>query len=175
MPGAPTAITAPHAPARTALLLIIPLTLAAMVYHPITRVYFFADDLSTLAMAASDSPVAFVLRPFGGHLDVTRNLVFLTSYRLFGMRAELFYWTVLLTHLLNVWLLFRVLRSLTASNALACIARRSVRAHGAGRSARRPHPALHRARPEHPRVPPHPAALEAGAPARAPADVPRTP
>jgi hypothetical protein len=120
MPGAPTAITAPHAPARTALLLIIPLTLAAMVYHPITRVYFFADDLSTLAMAASDSPVAFVLPPFGGHLDVTRNLVFLTSYRLFGMRAELFYWTVLLTHLLNVWLLFRVLRRLTASDVLAC-------------------------------------------------------
>jgi hypothetical protein len=116
-------VPAPHARPRGGvhrLLLLIPLTLAAVVYHPILRVYFFADDLSTLAMAASDTPIPFVLRPFGGHLYLTRNLVFLISYRLFGMHAELFYGTVLLTHLLNVWLLFRVLRRLTASDALAC-------------------------------------------------------
>jgi hypothetical protein len=94
--------------------------LAAWVYYPITKAYFSVDDFVTLLSIVNDEFLRFVLRPFGGHNLLARNLVFYGSYQLFGLRAELFLWSVLLTHLLNVWLVFRVLRNLTASLTLAC-------------------------------------------------------
>ena len=105
----------PAAPAA----LVVPLALSAWVYFPITRAYFWADDFVCLASIRNDGFLRFVLRPFGGHNLLLRNLVFYLSYRLFGLRAELYFWTVLLTHLLNVFLLFRLLRNLTASLTLA--------------------------------------------------------
>src|SRR5262245_1697147 len=101
-------------------LVLLPLALAAWVYHPLTRIYFFADDFILLASIANDPVAAFLLRPFGGHNCLGRNLVFLATYHLFGLRADLYYWSVLLTHLLNVALLFGLLRALTASVLLAC-------------------------------------------------------
>jgi hypothetical protein len=101
-------------------LVLVPLALAAWVYHPIVRVFFFADDVLHLNDIANKSALAFVLAPFGGHNYLVRNLVFLGSWQLFGLRTELWYGVVLLTHLLNVWLLFRVLGTLTASVRLAC-------------------------------------------------------
>jgi hypothetical protein len=100
---------------------LLPVLLAAWVYHPITHAYFFADDFNCLLSIVNDGFLRFVLRPFGGHNLLVRNLVFYGSYQLFGLHAELYFWTVLLTHLVNVWLLFRVLRRLTASLALACL------------------------------------------------------
>ncbi|HJW68939.1 MAG TPA: hypothetical protein VJ829_06245 [Candidatus Binatia bacterium] len=100
---------------------VFPVLLAAAVYFPITRSYFFADDFVCLASIRNDGFLRFVLRPFGGHELIVRNLVFYGSARLFGLRADLFFWTVLLTHLLNVWLFFRVLRNLTASGMLASV------------------------------------------------------
>ncbi len=98
-----------------------PVLLAAWVYHPITRSYFYADDFVCLTSIVNDGFLRFVVRPFAGHNLLARNLVFYASHRLFGLHAELFFWTVLATHLLNVWLLFRVLQTLTASPALACL------------------------------------------------------
>jgi hypothetical protein len=97
----------------------LPVLLAAAIYFPITRSYFYADDFVCLASIRNDGFLRFVLRPFAGHDLVVRNLIFYASARLFGLRADLFFWTVLLTHLLNVWLLFRVLRALTESLVLA--------------------------------------------------------
>jgi hypothetical protein len=97
----------------------LPVLLAAAVYFPVTRSYFYADDFVHLASIRNDGFLRFVLRPFAGHNYVVRNLVFYGSARFFGLRAGLFFWTVLLTHLLNVWLLFRVLRVLTTSPTLA--------------------------------------------------------
>src|SRR5262245_2557816 len=77
-------------------LVLLPLAMAAWVYLPITRVYFFADDYVHLASIASDPVTAFLLRPFGGHNYLARNIVFLATYRLFGLRADLYYWSVLL-------------------------------------------------------------------------------
>ena len=101
-------------------LVLVPLALSAWVYYPITRVYFFADDLIHLLTLANDGPLAFVLKPFGGHALVARNLAFLAAYELFGLRSEAYYWTVLLTHLLDVVLLFAALHALTRSAPLAC-------------------------------------------------------
>lgn len=91
-------------------------------YWPITRAYFFADDFIHLVSIANDGFVRFVFRPYAGHNLAIRNLVFWASARLFGLRADLFFWTVLVTHLLNVWLLFRIVRNLTGGLVLACLA-----------------------------------------------------
>jgi len=69
----------------------------------------------------NDGFLRFVLRPFGGHNLLVRNLVFYVFWQLFGLHAAPYFWAILLTHLVNVWLLFRVLRSLTASAMLACV------------------------------------------------------
>src|SRR5262245_10501316 len=102
------------------LLLAIPLALTFWVYHPITRIFFFADDLVHLVEIENEGPLVFLLRPFGGNTFLVRNLVFFITYRLFGLDPVSFQWTVLLTHVVNVWLMFGVLRALTASAALAC-------------------------------------------------------
>ena len=99
---------------------IVPVALAAWVYFPITRSYFWADDFVCLASIRNDGFLDFVLRPFGGHNLLVRNLAFYVSYQLFGLEAGRYFWTVLLTHLLNVFLLFRILRNLTRSLTLAC-------------------------------------------------------
>jgi hypothetical protein len=99
---------------------IVPVFLAALVYYPITKAYFHVDDFVTLLSIVNDDFLRFLLRPFGGHNYLVRNLAFYGSYQVFGLRPELFLWTVLLTHLVNVWLLFRILRTLTASLTLAC-------------------------------------------------------
>ncbi len=98
----------------------MPLALTAWVYHPITRIFFFSDDFVHLIDIVNE-PFIFLLRPFGGQAFLGRNLVFLGSYHLFGPDPVRFQWTVLLTHLVNVGLLFGVLRALTASAGLACL------------------------------------------------------
>src|SRR5262249_8160093 len=86
----------------------------------ITGVFFHFDDFYHLEVLRNEPDLAWVLAPFGGHNYVLRNLVFLGSWQLFGFHSEPWYWTVLLTHLLNVWLLFGVLGALTESVPLAC-------------------------------------------------------
>jgi hypothetical protein len=102
-------------------LALVPLVLTAWVYYPITGVFFYFDDFYHLSCLTNEgSDLAWVLQPFGGHNYVVRNLVFLGSWQLFGLHSAPWYWTVFLTHLLNVWLLFGVLGALTDSVALAC-------------------------------------------------------
>src|SRR5262245_6779208 len=101
-------------------LVLVPLLLTAWVYRPITHVNFFADDFVHFASIESDGYLDFLLAPFGGHNYLVRNLFFIAAWKLFGLRASLYYAVALLTHLLNVALVFALLRSLTASVALAC-------------------------------------------------------
>jgi hypothetical protein len=110
----------PGAPSRWHPLVLVPLALSAWVYYPIVRVNFFADDLVHLASIESDGVLQFLLAPFGGHNYLVRNLFFLASWKLFGLHAPAYFVTVLLTHLLNVGLLFGVLRTLTRSPTIAC-------------------------------------------------------
>ena len=116
------AVTAPpvRVPARWHPLVLVSLALAFWVYHPITRAYFFADDFVHLASIENDGVATFVLSPFGGHNFLVRNVVFLAWWKLFGLHASFYHWTALLTHLLNVFLLFGILRTLTRSALIAC-------------------------------------------------------
>ena len=73
-----------------------------------------------LASIASDRAAVFLLSPFGGHNYLVRNLIFYLTYHVIGLRADLYFWCVLITHLLNVALLFGLVRVLTGSATLAC-------------------------------------------------------
>jgi hypothetical protein len=95
--------------------------LAAIVYFPVTGAYFFADDVLFLMRLAAEPLREVLLEPFGGHLLLTRNAVFAATFALFGADPAPYYWSSFLTHLANVWLLFRLLCALTARPALACL------------------------------------------------------
>jgi len=98
----------------------IPVALTVWVYWPLTRSWFQADDVVNMASIVNEGFLRFALRPFGGHNLLIRNTVFYASWRLLGLHAAPYFWTVLLTHLLNVWLLFRLLHRLTSSATLGC-------------------------------------------------------
>jgi hypothetical protein len=117
--GAAGVPQAPHILLETVLFLL-PLALSALVYFPITRNYFFADDFLHLYLIRNEDFLAYLLVPRGGHLLVTNNALFYFLYRLFGTHAESYYWVALGTHLLNVGLLFWVIRLFTESGRLAC-------------------------------------------------------
>ena len=97
----------------------LPLALTALVFWPITRNYFFGDDLLAVYDTIHKPLLRLLLEPYGGHVMATRNVVFLLLYHLFGPNPTAYFLIVLLTHLLNVGLLFLVIRELT-STRLAC-------------------------------------------------------
>ena len=99
---------------------LIPLALSAVVYFPITQNYFFADDFVHLFRMENEGLLAYLMIPRGGHLLATFNAIFYASHALFGTHAEAYYWLPLFVHLLNVALLFSVIRSFTRSARLAC-------------------------------------------------------
>lgn len=106
---------------RVALLAALAVGMSAVVYRRLLGVYFFADDFVCLFNILNRSFLRFVAEPFGGHLLFVRNVVFWVSHLLFGFDPRPYYGVVLLTHLLNVWLFFRVTRRLTDSAVLACL------------------------------------------------------
>lgn len=102
------------------LLWLPPLLLALWRFFPITRNFFFGDDLYNLYQIVNRNLIDYLLDPYGLHLLVTRNLVYFLCYRLFGTEVQFYFWLVLVTHLLNVYLLYRVLEQFTGSARLAC-------------------------------------------------------
>jgi hypothetical protein len=104
------------------LLWLPPLLLALWRFFPITRNYFFGDDLYNLYQIVNRNLVDYLLDPYGLHLLVTRNLIYYLCYRLFGTEVQFYFWLVLATHLVNVYLLFRVVEQFTGSARLACLA-----------------------------------------------------
>jgi hypothetical protein len=98
---------------------VLPLVLTAVVYAPIVGAYFRTDDFLNLYNIANLDPVTYLVTPHGGHILVTRNAVFHFFRDAFGLSPSRWYWAVLATHLLNVHLLFRIVRRVTASAHLA--------------------------------------------------------
>jgi len=109
---------APRAAVGEWFLLLLPLAFSAFVYRRLPHVYFFADDFLNLFRIVNDDLVQYLLLPHGGHLLATRNALFFAFYWAFGMHPEYYFWVVLITHLVNVYLLFRTIRWLTGSARL---------------------------------------------------------
>lgn len=97
----------------------LPLALSALVFWSVTRNYFFGDDLLAIYDMIHKPLLGFLFEPYGGHVMATRNVVFLLLYHLFGLNPPVYFLVGLLTHLLNVGLLFLIIRDLT-STRLAC-------------------------------------------------------
>jgi hypothetical protein len=104
----------------TVLASVVPLVASAIVYFPITHSYFFADDFFDFVRFV-DVGWRHLLSPMAGHLLLTRRLVGSTLYTAFGIDASKYFWVVFANHLLNVWLTFYVLQSLTERRDLACL------------------------------------------------------
>ena len=92
---------------------------AALTYYPITRNFFFADDFLNLYKIRNDPAFTYLVTPNGGHMLVTRNAVFYLTFHVFGISPEGYYWIAFLTHLLNVGLLYRLVRVATGDAPLA--------------------------------------------------------
>jgi hypothetical protein len=99
--------------------MVAPLALSALVWFPVTANYFFADDFLNLYQMRNYGLMRYLLTPNVGHVLVTRNMIFYLLWRLFGLHAGAYYWSSLLTHLVNVGLLFRVSHLVTRSPRLA--------------------------------------------------------
>lgn len=105
---------------RTAAFLLVPLGFTAVVYWRLTGVYFQLDDWINLQEIANGPVLRYVLQPFAGHVVIVRNALFYASYEAFGMAAPAWFSMVLLTHLVNVALLFAVVRVLCGPR-VACL------------------------------------------------------
>ncbi len=101
--------------------LALPLACTALVYWSLVRNYFFEDDFLHLYRIANTGPLEFFLTPHGGHILVVRNLIFYAFYSAFGLNPVPYFVSVLGTHLVNVYLLFRLIQHLTGSPRLACV------------------------------------------------------
>jgi hypothetical protein len=89
------------------------------VQFPATRSCFRADDYLNLYQINNYSLFQYLIIPNAGHLLVARNAVFYLCWLLFGPAQAPYLWLAYLTHLLNVWLLFRVIEVFTHSRAAA--------------------------------------------------------
>src|SRR5579885_333184 len=108
-------------PASMVIAAIVPLAFTAVVYFPLIHNYFYLDDFFELYRVVNEPLAPFLLKPMSGHLYVVRNAVLALCYHAFGMDPRGYFALVLATHLFNVWLLFKVIRTLTGSAGLACL------------------------------------------------------
>jgi hypothetical protein len=93
--------------------------LTALVFHPVIGCYFYSDDFLNLFQIGNDPLLQYLTTPNGGHMLVTRNAVFYLMAHAVGPQPAYYYASGLVTHLLNVWLCFRVVRAFTSSVRLA--------------------------------------------------------
>jgi hypothetical protein len=100
----------------------MPLAAAALVFVPATQSVFHGEDFVDLFSIAHDPFLVFTLRPFGGHALVARNIIFYGLFQAFGFWPFPFFASALLTHLVNVALLYALVLELTERRMLACVA-----------------------------------------------------
>ena len=99
---------------------LAPLVFTAVVYYPVVHGNFYADDFLNLYQIANDRFLQYWVTPNGGHVHLVRNPIFYLTDQLAGTHPAPYYWCAFLTHLVNVWLLFRLIQLLTQSVRLAC-------------------------------------------------------
>jgi hypothetical protein len=101
---------------------LLPCVLAAVVFAPIARNYFHADDFHYLYLLNDGRVREFLLTANVGHVQPVRNLLFLLFHALFGTDPRGYFVLVLATHVLNVALLYVLVRRLTHSDRSAAVA-----------------------------------------------------
>ena len=99
---------------------LVPVALATLVYFPIVRNFFTGDDFLHLYHLANLPLLQNLVEPFGGHLYCARNAVFALLHHIAGAEPRWFFTAMLVTHLVNVWLLYDVILVFGGSRRLAC-------------------------------------------------------
>ena len=102
--------------------LVVALVWTAIVYWPILDGYFYGDDFGNLFLTVNVSQLEYVLQPSPGHIVYVPRLCYALLYRLAGPEPRAFFATMLLTHLVNVALLFALGRRLTRNAYVAALA-----------------------------------------------------
>src|SRR4029077_1522692 len=100
---------------------LVPLVAAFVMWRSLVDNYFFADDFLHLFDLVTLPLPRFLTQIWGGHLYLVRNGVFAAMYRMFGPEPAPWFWSVLLTHLLNVLLLHRLILRTTEDALVACL------------------------------------------------------
>lgn len=99
------------APRRAQLLaLIVPLLATFAVWLPLRGNYFNGDDFVHFYDFVTRPLSSLLGQVWGGHLLVLYNVAFWTMFQLFGTDPRGYAWTVILTHLLNTFLVYQVIR-----------------------------------------------------------------
>jgi len=101
------------------LMLFFSLAAVLIVNIQVLFTFFYADDFIHLYQIANWSPLEFIFSSFGGHLYIFRNLIFYCMFKLFGLNSVAYFSIVLLTHLVNAYLLYKIIHLLTDKKTLA--------------------------------------------------------
>ena len=107
--------------ATTTAAVVVAVAASAAVFWPIVNVGFFADDWVHFYDIVNEGPGRFWVKNFIGHLQLTRNAIFLLHHALFGLHPAPYMGWVLVTHLLNVALLVLLVARLTGNAAVAAL------------------------------------------------------
>jgi hypothetical protein len=95
---------------------------AAAVQSPALGHFFRDDDFLHLYQIVDLGYMRFVFTPHGGHVLTTTFSIFYLCYELFGLHAEWYTLLALATHLLNVFLLYRIVDVSSGRPELALLA-----------------------------------------------------
>jgi hypothetical protein len=107
---------------RAVILPLLAMSCAAIVQQPALGHFFRLDDFLHLYDIVEHGWLQFALTTNGGHLLITSNTAFYLCHALFGLHAEMYMVVAWLTHLLNVYLLYRVVEISTDGAELAFVA-----------------------------------------------------
>ncbi len=102
--------------------LLVALVVSAVATVPVVGNYFLNDDFLNFFHVRNDDLLHFLFKLHAGHSVVVRNLIWWALDRLVGTRAEVYFATAVLTHLVTVALWFAAVRRLTGSARAACVA-----------------------------------------------------
>ncbi len=105
---------------RRALPPAVAIGVAALAYLPILHADFWGDDFLHFYQLTNFDLLTNLIIPQGGHIYLFRNLLFFSWHRLFGLWAPAYFALLLGLHLLNVSLLYALLRRFRAGPGLAC-------------------------------------------------------
>jgi hypothetical protein len=98
------------------------IVLSTLAYYPVTANFFHNDDFFYLYLLRNEPSSDFILRPYFGHAVPLRSLTFWLLHLAFGTNPAPYFIVILLTHLLNVTLLFGLTLRLLESAPLAFLA-----------------------------------------------------
>lgn len=101
------------------LLIFIPLISSAIVQVTIIKNFFISDDFLHLYQATNINFWEFLITPHGGQFLPVLSSFFYIFLNLFGINSEYYFIFVLLTHLINVALLYYVILFFTGKRNIA--------------------------------------------------------